>query len=94
MSFHYRGLDAKLGSQVIPGVTGRFGLGVQNEAGKRLTEYCQESILIIANTLSNTTRDNPTHRQNQMVNTEIELIVFFAPEDGEVLYNQEKEDLE
>ena len=39
------------GSQEIPGVTGKFGLGVQNEAGQRLTEFCQENILVIANTL-------------------------------------------
>ena len=35
--------NAKVGSQEIPGVTGRFGLGVQNEAGQRLTEFCQET---------------------------------------------------
>ena len=44
-------LNAKLGSQEIPGVTGKFGLGVQNEAGQRLTEFCQENSLVIANTL-------------------------------------------
>ena len=38
-------------SQEIPGVTGKFGLVVQNEAGQRLTEFCQESTLVIANTL-------------------------------------------
>ena len=43
--------DAKVGSQEIPGVTGKFGLGVQNEAGQRITELCQENTLIIANTL-------------------------------------------
>ena len=43
--------NAKVGNQVIPGVTGKFGLGVQNEAGKRLTEFCQENALVIANTL-------------------------------------------
>ena len=42
---------AKVGSQEIPGVTGKFGLGVQNEAGQRLTEFCQENVLVIANTL-------------------------------------------
>ena len=42
---------AKVGSQEIPGVMGKFGLGVQNEAGQRLTEFCQEKALIIANTL-------------------------------------------
>ena len=43
--------SAKAGSQQIPGVTGKFGLGVQNEAGQRLTEFCQENALVIANTL-------------------------------------------
>ena len=43
--------NAKVGSQEKPGVTGKFGLGVQNEARKRLTECCQENALIIANTL-------------------------------------------
>ena len=43
--------DAKVGSQEIPGVTGKFGLGVQNEAGQRLTEFCQGNTLVIANTL-------------------------------------------
>ena len=43
--------NAKVGSQEIPGVTGKFGLGVQNEAGHRLTEFCQENTLVIANTL-------------------------------------------
>ena len=43
--------NAKVGSQEIPGVTGKFGLGVQNEAGQRLKEFCQENALVIANTL-------------------------------------------
>ena len=43
--------NAKVGSQEIPGVTGKFGLGVQNEARQRLTEFCQENTLVIANTL-------------------------------------------
>ena len=42
--------NAKVGSQ-IPGVTGKFGLGIQNEAGQRLIEFCQENALVIANTL-------------------------------------------
>ena len=50
MPFHYRGLDAKVGSQETPGVTGKFGLGIQNEAGQRLIEFCQENTLIIAHT--------------------------------------------
>ena len=43
--------NAKVGSQEIPGVTGKFGLGIKNEAGQRLTEFCQENTLVIANTL-------------------------------------------
>ena len=43
--------NAKVGSQEIPGVIGKFGLGVQNETGQRLIEFCQESALAIANTL-------------------------------------------
>ena len=48
---HHRGLECKITSQEIPGVTGKFGLGVQNEPGQRLTEFCQENTLVIANTL-------------------------------------------
>ena len=43
--------NAKVGSQETPGVTGKFGFGIQNEAGQRLTEFCQENALVIANTL-------------------------------------------
>ena len=43
--------NAKVGSQETPGVTGKFGLGVQNEAGQRLIEFCQENAVVIANTL-------------------------------------------
>ena len=44
--------NANIGSQEIPGVTGKFVLGVQNEAGQSLTEFCQENALVVANTLS------------------------------------------
>ena len=43
--------NAKVGSQERPGVTGKFVFGVQNEAGQKLTEFCQETALVIANTL-------------------------------------------
>ena len=43
--------NAKVGSQQTPGVTGKFGLGMRNEAGQRLIEFCQENALVIANTL-------------------------------------------
>ena len=43
--------NVKVGSQETPRVTGKFGLGVQNRAGQRLMEFCQENALVIANTL-------------------------------------------
>ena len=43
--------NTKVGSQELSGVTGKFGLGVQNEEGQRLIEFCQENTLVIANTL-------------------------------------------
>ena len=48
---HYRGLECRSRKSKLPGVTGKFGLGVQNEAGQRLTDFCQENALVIANTL-------------------------------------------
>ena len=54
--FIIRDWNAKVGSQEIPGVTGKFGLGVQNEAGQRLIEFCQENALVIANPLFHNTR--------------------------------------
>ena len=66
-----------VGSQEIPGVTGKFILGVQNKAGQRLTEFCQENALVIANTFQQHKRQ-PSHRHHQMVNTEIRLIIFFC----------------
>ena len=89
--------NAKVGSQETPGVTGKFGLGVQNETGQRLIEFCQESTLVIANTQtpsSNNTRQDFTHGHHQMVNTEIRLIIFFAAKDREALHSQQKQDKE
>ena len=82
--------NAKVGSQETPGIIGKFGLGVQNEAGQRLIGFCQENGLVIANTLFNNTREDSTHGHHQMVNTEIRLIIFFAAKDGEALYSQQK----
>ena len=47
--FHYSDWNAKVGSQEKSGVTGTFCLGVQNEVGQRLTDFCQENTLVIAN---------------------------------------------
>ena len=84
----------KVGSQEIPGLTGKFGLGVKNEAGQRLTEFCQENALVITTPSSNNTREYSTHGHHQMVNTEIRLIIFFAAKDGEAVYSQQKQDQE
>ena len=65
------------------GVTGKFGLGVQNKAGQRLTEFCQENALVIANTISNNTRADSTHGYHQIFNTKVRLIIFFANKDRE-----------
>ena len=50
-SFSLRGMECKCTKSRTPGVTGKFGLGIRNEAGQRLTEFCQENALVIANTL-------------------------------------------
>ena len=78
--------NAKVGSQEIPGVTGKFGLGIRNEAGQRLIEFCQESALVIANTLFQ------QHKRR--------LYTWTLP-DGQhqnqidyILYNQQKQDQE
>ena len=77
--------NAKVGSQEIPGVTGKFGLGVRNEAGQRLTEFCQDNALLIGNILFNNTREDSTRGHHYMVNRKIRLIIFFAAKDGEAL---------
>ena len=86
--------NAKVASQKTPGVTGKFGLGMRNEAGQRLIEFWQENALVIANTLTNNTREDSTHGHHQMVNTEIRLIIFCAAKDGEALYSPQKQDQE
>ena len=86
--------NAKVGSQETPGVTSKFGRGVQNEAGQRLIAFCQRNTLVIANTLF--------QQQKQRFHTWIspdgqdwnQLIIFFAVKDGEALYSQPKEDQE
>ena len=86
--------NTKVRSQEISGITGKFSLGVQNEAGQRLTEFCQKNTLVIATPSSNNTIEDSTHGHYQIVNTEIRLIIFFAAKDGEALYSQQKQDQE
>ena len=86
--------NAKVGSQETPRVKGRFGLGIQNEAGQRLIEFCQENALVIANTffqqhkrrLYTWTSPDGKHQKR--------LIIFFAAKDGEALYSHQKQDRE
>ena len=73
------------------GVTGMLGLGVQNKVGQRLTEFCQESALVIENTLFQQHKRRLYTWTSPDVNTEIRLIIFFAAKDGEALYSQQKQ---
>ena len=86
--------NAKVGSQETPGVTGKIGLGVQNEAGQRLIKFCQENALVIANTPFQQHKRRLYTWTSPQVNTEIRLIIFFAAKDGEALYSQQKQDRE
>ena len=86
--------NAKVGRQETPGITGKFGLGIWNEAGQRLIEFCQENALVIANTLF------PQHKRRLYTWTSPDgqhrnqIIIFFAAKDGEALYSQQKQDRE
>ena len=86
--------NAKVGSQETPGVAGKFGLGMRNEAGQRLKEFCQENILVITNTLFQQHRRRLYTWTSPDVNTEIRLIIFSAAKNGEALYSQQKQDQE
>ena len=63
---------------------------MQNEAGQRLIDFCQENVLVIANTLF----QQHKRRLTRGVNTEIRLIIFYAAKDGEALYSQQKQEQE
>ena len=81
--------NVKVESQEIPGVTGKFGPGVQNEAGQRLIvlprEYTGHSKYPLP-----TKQEKTLHMASLMVNTKIRLIILFAAKDGEALYSQQK----
>ena len=86
--------NAKVGSQEIPGVTGKFGLGIQNDAGQRLIEFCQENALVIANTLFQQHKRRLCTWTSLYGHNKIRLIIFFAAKHGEALYSQQKQDQE
>ena len=73
---------------------GKFGIGVQNEAGQRLAEFCQENTLVITNTLFQQYKRWLYTWTLPGGNTEIRLLTFFAAEDGEAPYSQQKQDQE
>ena len=85
---------AKVGSQETPGVTGKFGLGIRNEAGQRLMEFCQENALVIANTLFQQlkrrlytwTSPDGQHRN--------QIDYILCSQDEEALYSEQKQDQE
>ena len=66
--------NAKVGSLEITKIAGKFGLEVQNEAGQRLTEFCQDNTLVIVNILFQQHKNSTTHGHHQLVNTKIRLI--------------------
>ena len=80
--------NPKVGSQETPGVTGKFGLGVRNEAGQSLIDFCQENALVIANTLFQQHKRRLYTWTSPDVNTKIRLIIFFVAKDKEALYSQ------
>ena len=86
--------NAKVGSQEIPGITGKFGLGVQNETWQRLTEFCQENTLVIANTLfqQHKRRFYTWTSSDGQYRNQIDYIL--CSRDGEALYSQQKQDQE
>ena len=88
--------NAKVVSREIPGITDKFGHDVQIEARQRLTKFCQEKALVIANTcIQQDKRQLHTWTSTpHMVNSEIRLIIFFVAKDEETLYSQQKQDWE
>ena len=95
--FIIRDWNAKVGSQETPGVTGKFGLRIQEwsrvKANKSFAKRTHWSKQTPAANKTNT-REESTHGHHQMVSTEIRLIIFFAAKDEEALYRQQKQDLE
>ena len=87
--------NAKVGSQEISGVTGKFGFGVQKETGQRLT-ILPRGCTRHGKYPPSTTQEMTLHQEHHhTVNTEIRLIIiFFAAKDGEAVYSQQKQDWE
>ena len=82
--------NAKAGSQEISGVTRKFGLGVQNEAGQRLTDFAKRMHWSWQTPSSNNTREDSKSGHYQMFNTKIRLIILFVAKDGEAPVSKNK----
>ena len=82
---HHRDWNAKVGSQEMPGVTGNFGLEMQNEAGQRLTEFCQESKLVVANTLFQQHKRRPNTWTSPDGQYQNQTDYFLCSQNGEVI---------
>ena len=78
--------NEKVGSEETPGVTGKFGLGIRNEAGQKLIEFCQENALVIANTLFQQHKRRHYTWTSPDGQNRNQMIIFFAAKDGETLY--------
>ena len=81
--------NAKVGSQETSGVTGNLGLGVQNEAGHRQIEFCQEYTLVIANTLFQQPKRRLYTQTSPDDQHQNQIDYFLAAKDGEALYSQQ-----
>ena len=92
--------NAKVGSQEVPGVTGKFGHEVQNEAGQRLAQLLPRECTGHSKNPLPTTQEKTLHMDiytsthDQRVNATIRLIIFFEANDGGALYSQQKQEQE
>ena len=86
--------NAKVGRQEVPGVTGKFGLGVRNEAGQRLIAFCQENALVIANTLFQQHKKRLDTWISPDCQHRNQIDYILSAKDGEALYSQHKQDQE
>ena len=84
--------NAKVGGQEITGITGKFGLGVWNEAGQRLTEFCQENALVIENTLLQQHKRQLYTWTSTDSQYRYQIDYVLVAKDGEAVYSQQKQD--
>ena len=86
--------NAKGGSQEVPGITGEFGLGVHNEAGQRVTEFCQERALVTPNTLFQQHKRRLSSWTSPDGQYQNQIDHILCSQRGKALYSQQKQDQE